>query len=194
MRLSRLPSPAAGRWSRLVGCRSNVKSAVARVPMCAGRVPAFVSRVPTVGAPDALSSVGRSLALSPLSIPSTKLHTHTSDAQPNVGTFWFPARTHEATAPSHAMPWDGVAFHYNHDHRLKLRITHDLLLPLASLTTPAMVIERRWSLSSAGTTFGGFGSVLRAAKRSTVGGGGASLVMARSGWAFISHSSEWKER
>ena len=53
------------------------------------------------------------------------------------------------------------------------------------------MIQRRRSLSSAGTAFG---SVVRAAMRSTVGDGGASLVVVPSGRAYISHSSEWKER
>ena len=55
MRLSRLLSPAAGR-------DLSVKTAVARVPMCAGRVPAFVFRLSVRQTPS--RSVGRSLFLS----------------------------------------------------------------------------------------------------------------------------------
>ena len=98
-------SALAGQWSRLVGQDFGRESALVR-QSCS------CVHVPTAGASDALL-VGRSVALS-LSIPSTK--PDTSDAQPTSGTFRPPARTHEVAAPSHAMPRDEVAFHYNHDH------------------------------------------------------------------------------
>ena len=74
MRLSRLPSPAAGRdlSIKTADCgREGTQSA--------GRVPAYVPRLSVRQTPS--RSVARSLVS--LSIPSTK--PHTSDAQPNVG-------------------------------------------------------------------------------------------------------------